>query len=532
MSYVAVPRRGYGGYNDLPGADPLSVPSVASYKQQATAAAVSVADQSKQQAINFANQQLQNYPSETQVLAEYNEYSAYLNQIPNFNPADLQDPDKVVDLMKQGLMIYAKANGYPTNTADAEKQLEEYALSCAASQFGVNIPTNWPSNLKDLRSVATDLACTGFLMTTGVDPRLLTVTVDALMDGKLSPDECEAIGATAGAIAGAAIGQAFGIPAPIGAFIGGLVGQDIGGTLGEIFGAGPSGTDEINARFAAAKSLAQATLDQANAACSKSRSVYWDTFDQLLLATELQWETTEEQIGWRFNLRWFGIETWSSMGQAFSHAWDPAAKRFTGALTTANRASQIGSGTPMESYYLDNGVQKVNRTMTYTYGCVFDFGCPYPVVTGIPLPTNNTARVAEAFLARGILWLPPEQRSYQCSYPAPSTIQLFDGNAKAEWLAGMQIDLRNEQNAIKALQILSVTVVGDLVKTAATVAAEKKLNDILKASASTLNHNQLARSAALAQAKVTGQNLSDLLNYGIFALGAGLLGATLWKNYR
>ena len=527
MSYVAVQRRGYAGYNDLPGIDPAKVPSVSSYRAQASAAAQGVADQSKQQAIAFAQQQLQNYPSAAEVLAEYNTYAGYLKSIPNFNPADLQDPAKVVGLMKQALIAYAEDNGIPTNT----QEFEAYAASVASSELGVPIPTSWPTNVKDLKSVAADLACTAVVMYSGVNPKLLTVTVDALMDGKLSPDECEAIGATAGAIAGAAIGQAFGIPAPIGAFVGGLVGQDIGGTLGQIFGAGPSGTEEMQARLDAAKAWAQAKLDQANAACSQARSVYWETFDNLLLATELQWETSEETIGWRFGLRWFGLETYSKIGQAFSHAWVPATKNFTGDLTQSWRAAQVGSGTPMETHYSDAGVDKVQRSMVYTYGCPFDFGCPYPVVTGIPMPQGNTARVAQALLARGALWLPVEQRHYQCSYPPPNTDQLFN-DAKYAWLDAMQQDLAREQAAIRALQILSVTVVGDLVKTTAVVAAEKKMNDLLKASQLDLNIATQNRSLALSSAKITGKNLSDLLNYGMFALGAGLLGALAWKRTR
>ncbi len=366
-------------------------------------------------------------------------------------------------------------------------------------------------------------------MYTGVDPKIMTVTVDALMDGKLSPDECEAIGAAAGAIAGAVIGQAVGIPAPIGAFVGGLIGQDIGGTLGQIFGAGPSGTEEMDERFKAAKAWAQAKLDQANAACSQARSVYWETFDNLILATELQWEAAEVQIGWRFGLRWFGIETWTARGQSFSHTWDPQKLAFTGALTSAWRAAQVGPGQPIETYA--SGSDKPIRSTVYTYGCPFDFGCPYPVVSGLPMPEGNAARVGQAFLARGALWLPAGQRHYQCSYPPPNTDQLFN-EAKYAWIDSMQSDLNYEKAAIRALQILSVTVVGDLVKTAAVVATEKAMNDLLKSSQVDLNRAEISRGQALNTAQHTGKNLSDLLNYGVLALGLGALGALAWKKTR
>lgn len=520
MSYVGVPRRaGYAGYNDLPGADLVKLPSAQDYKNQASAAASSIADQSKAQAINFAEQQLQNYPSAAQVLGEYSQYAGYLRSIPGFNPADLQDPAKVVGLMKQALIAYAKDNGIPTNTAE----FEAYVTSVAASQFGVSLPTSWPMNVKDLKSVAVDLACTAVVMYTGVDPKILTVTVDALMDGEITEHEAEAIGACAGAIAGAVIGQAFGIPAPIGAFVGGLAGQYVGGTIGQIFGATNHPTQQE--MMDEARKWANATLDRANAACSEARSLYWRTFDQMIQAIELQWETSEVKLGWRFGIRWFGIETYSQRGQAFSHAWDPTKSAFTGDYTSAWRASQVGSGTPMETHYSDAGVDKVQRSMVYTYGCSFNFGCPYPVVPGIPMPPGNAARVGQAFLARGALWIPVEQRHYQCRYP-PSQND-FDTLA---WTDSMQRDLNGEIAAVKALRILSVTVVGDLIKTSAVVAAEKSMNDLLKTSAVQLNANALNRASDLRHAQATGKQLSDLLNYGTLALGAGLLGAVFWKR--
>jgi hypothetical protein len=534
MSYAVVPRLGgFGSYNTLPPVDPNSVPSVASYRAQANAALTGIGDQSKAQAVAFAEQQLQNYPSAASVLAEYQEYSGYLKSIKGFNVDDLKDPSKCADLMKQALIAYAKANGYPTTTKEAEQALAVYAASVAASEFGVSIPPNWPSNLKDLKSVAVDLACTAVVMVWGVDPKSLTVVVDALMDGKLSESECTAIGTAAGAIAGAVIGQAFGIPAPIGAFIGGLIGGDIGGTLGEIFGAGPSGTEDMNARLDAAKSWGQAQLAQAQALCTSSRSAYWQTFDQLLLAIELQWEIAEEKIGWRFDLRWFGLETYTKLGQPFSHAWDPNAGFFTGPLTTANRAQQVGRGQEYVTHYTDkNGQDATARSTEYTYGCPYDFGCPYPVVQNLPMPLGSSARVAQAFLARGALWIPTERRNYQCSFKLPATTDLFDDATKRDWITAMCIDLNQEQSAVAALQILSVTVVGDLVKTTAMVAAEKGIYEILKLNAVELNRASLARGQALAQAKATGTQLSDLLNYGVLALGAGLLAATLWKKKR
>lgn len=531
MSYASVPRRGvygFGNYSTLPTVAPSTVSSLKPYAQ---AAASTVGDQAKAQAVAFAQQQLQNYPSAAEVLSTYNTYASYLKAIPGFNVNDLKDPKKCVDLMKQALINYAKANGYPTTTKEAEEKLAAYAVSVAASEFGVDIPPNWPSNLGDLKSVAVDLACTACVMETGVDPKSLTVVYDALKDGKLTPDECTAIGTAAGAIAGAVVCQAFGIPAPIGAIIGGYIGGDIGGTFAEIFSVGESAAHEVQGRMDAMTAWEQATLAKAQAICAATRTTYWGMFDQLIAATELQWQTAEVQVGWKFGIRWFGLETWSTtVGLPFSHAWDPATKTFpyTGPLTTATRAVQMKRELTA-AYHDENGINKLTSSYAYTYGCPFDFGCPYPVVPGLASPPGYE-RDVQAFLARGALWIPPSERNLQCSFPFPPIAQTNFSAVTAQWAASVQGDLKNEQAAVQALQVLSVAVIGDLVKTAAANAAEKKVLDALRSSQSTLVSASMARSLALSQAKTTGKNLSDLLNYGTLALGAGLLFVALKKR--
>lgn len=520
MSYASIPRqRGYAGYNDQPGADPAKYAISALQSQDGSAA-----DQSKADAIAFAQAQIANYPPASALADQYNQYKAYLTAISGFDAhAFLTDPKAAEAWMKEALVAYAAANGIPTNTAQAKA----YIASIASGALGVPIPSDWPTTTKDLKKVAYDFAATACVMYTGVDPKIISVTAEALMDGKLTPDECEAIGGTAGAIAGAAIGQAVGIPAPIGAFIGNLVGRDIGGTLGQIFGAGPSGTEEMEARIAAMKSWETATVQQANRLCTDARKTYWDTFDQLILATEVQWQAAEAKIGWKFDLRWFGIESYSKFGQSFSHAWDSTNRRFDGPLITSNRAALFKKES---TCVLASGSNKCIPGVEYTYFCSYAYGCPYPPLPpGLNGPTGF-ARDVSAYLARGALWLPPIARQVGCSYPLPSALDLMDSQTKDKWLHAMCSDLQQEQAALEALKILSVTVIGDLVKTAASVAAEKAMHDQLMQSRNQLNRNALARGQALAAAKSTGKNLSDLLNYGVLALGAGLLGVALYRR--
>jgi hypothetical protein len=522
MGYVSVPTRGaalYGlgdAYSNFPSDAPSSAPDPNSIAAQAQ----SMGDQSKASAIAYANAQLQNYPTAATVAETYTEYAGYLKAIPGFNPADLADPKKAAAIMQQALINYAVAQGYPVTTAALKQQLVDYAASVASSELGIDIPPNWPSNISDLKSVAVDVAVTAIVMYTGVDPRLLTVTYDALKDGKLTQDECEAIGTTAGAIAGAVIAQAVGIPAPIGAIIGGEVGFDIGGTFAEIFSIHPPDT-----RLADMMKQEQAMLAQGQTICDGVRSQYWSTFDSLIMATELQWRAAELKIGWKFGLRWFGLEPGAR--QPFSHAYNPASGYFDGPLTTVNRASQIGPGVVAE-YCSSSGAESCTSVTEYTYGCAFDSGCPYPVIPNIPAPAGYE-RDVQAFFARGAMWIPESTRNYSCALPPPP-VATNAGDVIYSWLNTINQDVTNEQNALAALKTISVIVIGDLVKTVAANTAEQQMNAMLRAPVNVLNAAAIARGNALAQAKITGQNLSNFLNYGSFVLGAGLLIAALYKR--
>lgn len=536
MSYAVIPPRGafrglgLGSFQNLPPASSVASNAGKSYDQQANAALKSAEDYGKDQAIAFAEQQLSSYPSAAAVAAQYDIYAGYLKKIPGFNVSDLKDPSKVVGLMQQALVNYAADNGVPMNTPALRQQIEDYALHAAESQLlGFEVPSSWPNNLTDLKTMAVNIAVSAVVMETGIDPKIVTVTADALADGKLSEKECEAIGCVAGSIAGAEIATSFGIPAPIGSFIGGLVGTDIGGTFAEIFGAGDSGAKEVQGRLDKIRDWENVQLAQAQQICSTLRTTYWQTFDNLLLATEVQWETAELKVGWKFGLRWYGTEVYSTRGQAFSHGWDAGKQAFVGPEVSTARASRVGSGFTSAVDHTDNSGKTVTTYDTfYNYQCALEYGCPYPVVPSLPAP-QGLSRDVQAFLARGALWVPPANRKYQCSFRFPPVATNF-GSMTSDWIASVQADLQREKLALQALQILSVTVVGDLIKTASSNMAEKTMNDLFRKSAVELNQAAVQRSIDLLKAQATGKNLSDLLNYGVLFLGAGLLGATIWKR--
>lgn len=525
MSYSYAPRRplyGLGFLSELPGGDPTAAAS-ATLKQDAA----SVGDAAKAQAIAYANQQIANYPSAAEVAAQYDQYAQYLKAIPGFNPEDMKDPSKAVGLLKDALINYAAANGIivPTSTAQAKAELEDYALKIASGYVGVDLSQykNLSLSAKGLENAAVDIACTAVVMATGIDPSMLTVTYEALKDGKLTEDECVAIGTVAGAIAGAAVGQAFGIPAPIGAFIGGIIGGDIGGTIGQIFSLNTkSAADfrkEEEAAFAALQAFQRSTIAAANKVCAPIQLAYWNAFDDILLGNELRWEKAEIEIGWKFGIRWFGQDAYTTLGQPMSHAWVPAKKNFTGPFTSANRAEVLRQNVNHDTY--SSGGQ---LTPTATYWCPFGYGCPYPQVPS--LGAGILERDAQAFLARGALWIPPSLRTKDCVFPP----LIGSGQTAQEWVDQINLQVRGEQAAYRALSTISCAVSGDLVKTAAAVGAEKKINDYLKMSSTEMGRADAQRTLDLSAAKKTGVQLSDLVNYSALFIGAGVLGAALYKR--
>lgn len=535
MSYSHVPRRasfrGLGLFDDLP----TTPPTVQAAAVQALQPTISTAeDIAKQQAIAFAQTQLANYPSQAEVLAQYNEYSGYLNAIPGFKVSDLKDPSKCVGVMKEALLNYAAANGIevPTTTAaakaEAEKQLEAYALKVASGAVGVDLSAfqPLPTNAKSLEKACVSMAVTAVIMDTGVDPRLVTVTFECLKDGKLSAADCVAIGKCAGALAGAVVAQAFGIPAPIGAFLGGLVGGEIGGFVGDAIGLSNKEYEKRQAAENAAFAAWQAAvLAEAQPLCVAALTVYWDNFDNMLAGTELRWRMAETQIGWQFGIRWFGQEHDNLNGRAFSQSWDPTAQKFTGPVTTANRAEVLIKNT---NYGYYSGATNTLHTSS-VYWCPYDYGCPYPQTPS--LGGGIYERDAQAFLARGARWMSPATRNLQCTFKPISYAGGFN-NAAADWAYYVQQTVLQEQASIEALNIISVTVSGDLVRTAAQVAAEKAMHDMLTASSDQIVTAGIDRATALRAAVNTGTQLSDLLNYGALFVGLGVLGAAIYKKHK
>lgn len=133
----------------------------------------------------------------------------------------------------------------------------------------------------------------------GIDPALAGVTIDALMDGKLTPSELENIAAATGAVIGAAV--AF----PVGATIGGAIGQFIGGAVASYIGLGQP-SDEERARWAREYAEHFNQIHEAAVSrCTEIRSMYWREFDLVYSGLIDKLGAFEGDLGLTIDLKWF-----------------------------------------------------------------------------------------------------------------------------------------------------------------------------------------------------------------------------------
>lgn len=172
--------------------------------------------------------------------------------------------------------VHLVLEGFPDN-ADAAEAWGMYVAQNIAAQYGFSVPTDWDA--KGAVMAASSAAC----LQAGVPyVGVVTTSIDALWDGKLTEDEIKNIVVAVGSVVGAAIGQYFGIPAPIGAFIGAITTELIYGVLADAFGWGPSAA-ELRGRAWNAMLEAKAAMEtQCLNAATKAWNQYNDYWNQLV----------------------------------------------------------------------------------------------------------------------------------------------------------------------------------------------------------------------------------------------------------
>jgi hypothetical protein len=465
--------------------------------------------------------------AETELGLPIGEYKATLNDLgpyaPGWTPTTTEE---AIKWSREALTSYAKDQALDLTNEQIDKIASSYGLE------GIELD-KLPANEREAAEALAAIAVAAFCQSTGVDPKLAVVTVDALKDGKLTRDEMRDIGAAAGAIAGAAIGQAFGVPAPIGAFIGGQFGAVVGETVADIFGLQSAWQEAWRKYVAALKEEVLRVRTEAMAMCGNIRKDYWTAFDSLIVETERSWEKMELRVGWRFDLRWFGRCYGSGIyGNAFVFDWDADKGLFTGRRRSIQEtfAFEVPRAAKPVRIVSDYGDQP---TVWRAYECRNTFGCPYPKVPDIGAPSGSglfgpANRAVGALWARGALWIPPAKRRVLCPLPPPPVVNVLDREMVTRWIGQLQWLINREQQRLQSLSTVAVMVSADLIQTAAMVSAERKIHRNLRR-LKQLNYSiattglQRVTEAANKSNRTTSIIENTALVGGAALVGAGLL---------
>ena len=434
----------------------------------------------------------------------------------------------------------ASAYGVPV-TKEGAKKWTASEIKNIASAYGYEgyIPDEIPTNEKEAGEALVGIASAAAAEELGVDPKLCEVTVEAIIDGKIDKNDCESIGKTAGSIAGAAICQAYGIPAPIGAFLGGEIGGFIGGEVADIFGLSKKAHEKWLAeqRAIVAKELAQAeeqcekiregywaVFDQ----YVHATEVKWENLELAAgYRFGVRWfgrtpspnflQYVQQQAGQ------YGNRIGSQSCQVI--CWDGYSLKTTAQpfLASASNADILAMRAACRTHLAPRVAKKFNisqaaanallggmpdPTDSCGLDCIADYGCLYPDMTPYTkypsLDTLGSAkRVCAAYYGLGFPWYPAitpallrswgatdfatagaaltahagEYRNIICDLPEASSRAVRDTKYRKLWLNTLHTMLEMENRKIANLNSASVRLLGDLAKTAAIVAVQRKMTD-------------------------------------------------------
>ncbi len=187
-------------------------------------------------------------------------------------------------------------------------------------QYGLPIPTS-----TDAKSLITSGA-SATMNTAGIPGvAVVTTSIDALWDGKITTGEVRNIAGAAGSVVGAAVGQLFGIPAPIGAFVGGVVTTFVYDLIGKAFGFSETAADR---RGKAWNDMLKAKA-AIEAQCLEYGTQAWDSYNDYWnsLIGGLQTALGQAQPFMGDGLRYFGDVGVVALPKQFGGAlWMPKIK--------------------------------------------------------------------------------------------------------------------------------------------------------------------------------------------------------------
>lgn len=356
----------------------------------------------------------------------------------------------------------------------------------------------------------------------GAAVQLGVVTYETVRDGHFSERDAEQLGQVTGAVVGAVVGQAFGVPAPIGAFAGGLVGGGTARMTYHVF-AGPDLQKIAKEQERKARKEMELWRRDAVTTCRGLQTVYWREVDRFYDSFSRAWFDSETNIGWRFGLRWFD----PNPELAFQFQWDKDKLAVTDTKLSDPHAVEYGCRT--EAVVHSGGRELVQ--MHCKRRCKYVWGCPYPELGGLSAKVSKedpitTPRVAEAFAARGVLWVPPQSRINCDTWieRVPSGNLAANYQEKIQYKARVNGQLDSIEADLWRLSRAKVVLGTDLLRTVVVVASERDLY---------VNHASYItdgwQRGAYDKIIKRSQQLSSALNWGMFAGGAALLGYGLWR---
>lgn len=166
--------------------------------------------------------------------------------------------------------------GWP-QSPEAAAAWGQHVGEAVMAQYGLSLPSDW--DVKGVAQAAASAAC----LQAGVPfVGVVTTSMDAVWDGKITYDEIRNIIVAVGSAVGAAVGQMFGIPAPIGAFVGAIVTDVIMGLAEDIFGWGDDAAERRgqawDAMLQAKAAMEAQCLEMATSAWNQYNE-YWNLVD-------------------------------------------------------------------------------------------------------------------------------------------------------------------------------------------------------------------------------------------------------------
>lgn len=516
-------------------------------------------------------------PTKSELRTEITPYIDIANAVsppPGFDPTkpETWTPERIIPYgMRMAQEIQKQLGIAPVDLAQIEK-LVKGDLKWL-DEMGIPL-TTIPTNLRQLCVTFAKTVAIAACKQLGIPPEIGTATLDALSDGEFTSSDVESIGGVAGGMGGTFVCGLIGLPPQLGGYLGSYAGKIVGGLVSDVLdiGGGKAEREERRrqrdqARAAVRKELNSIRGQYQSMVVPLVRTLYWETFDNMLEDLENFWEKTECTTGVegvlppvRFPLLWGA----SGLGQGL----DARAMPFL-------RYQYDGSRCPPQNYSLE---RPAGQCVSFTKpvapglatGCPSMFGCPYPVLP--PLGAGGAERVAQAFAAYNVWWLQPGNRAantdaWKNALPQPSahtvdaiahrsaqrqkcesaTCRQHADRDIAAYVAGYNQQLSDacELAGPNSVLAIGMAIQSDIVATGGAYAAAAQI----RLQKNALRAGRLDRVRALwdqigdpsavkwAQRKVSaskayGITMNAALNYGLPAVGAVMIAGALLKRRR